>query len=105
MDVKHCHGYLLHEFLGAHTRPGPYGGELSNRTRLLREIVGGIRGAGVPVEIGVRLSAFDFVPFRPDPSAGAPRQAGPGHPGGLQRAACPTATPSAATPAIRWRGT
>jgi NADPH2 dehydrogenase len=22
VDVKHCHGYLLHEFLGAHTRPG-----------------------------------------------------------------------------------
>src|SRR5690606_27993756 len=26
VDIKHCHGYLLHEFLGAHTRPGPYGG-------------------------------------------------------------------------------
>src|SRR5439155_9504460 len=21
VDIKHCHGYLLHEFLGAHTRP------------------------------------------------------------------------------------
>ena len=21
VDLKHCHGYLLHEFLGAHTRP------------------------------------------------------------------------------------
>jgi NADPH2 dehydrogenase len=80
VDVKHCHGYLLHEFLGAHTRPGPYGGEFANRTRLLREIVGGIRAAGVPVEIGVRLSAFDFVPFRPDPTRGRPGKLGPGIP-------------------------
>ena len=34
VDIKHCHGYLLHELLGAHTRPGPYGGSLENRTRL-----------------------------------------------------------------------
>jgi 2,4-dienoyl-CoA reductase-like NADH-dependent reductase (Old Yellow Enzyme family) len=80
VDVKHCHGYLLHEFLGAHTRPGLYGGDFVNRTRLLREIVGGIRGAGVPVEIGVRLSAFDFVPFRPDPEGGRPGKLGPGIP-------------------------
>ncbi|HLH75128.1 MAG TPA: NADH:flavin oxidoreductase, partial [Chloroflexota bacterium] len=38
VDVKHCHGYLLHEFLSARTRPGPYGGSFENRTRLLREI-------------------------------------------------------------------
>jgi len=80
VDVKHCHGYLLHEFLGAHTRPGPYGGAFEGRTRLLREIVAGIRAAGVPVEIGVRLSAFDFVPFRPDPQRGRPGKLGPGIP-------------------------
>jgi 2,4-dienoyl-CoA reductase-like NADH-dependent reductase (Old Yellow Enzyme family) len=80
VDVKHCHGYLLHEFLGAHTRPGPYGGAFESRTRLLREIVAGIRAAGVPVEIGVRLSAFDFVPFRPDPERGRPGKLGPGIP-------------------------
>ena len=33
VDIKHCHGYLGHEFLSAHTRPGPYGGSLENRTR------------------------------------------------------------------------
>ena len=80
VDVKHCHGYLLHEFLGAHTRPGPYGGELREPHPPLREIVAGIRGAGVPVEIGVRLSAFDFVPFRPDPQRGRPGKLGPGIP-------------------------
>ncbi|MCE1252282.1 MAG: NADH:flavin oxidoreductase, partial [Anaerolineae bacterium] len=26
VDIKHCHGYLGHEFLSAYDRPGPYGG-------------------------------------------------------------------------------
>ena len=26
VDIKHCHGYLLHELLSARTRPGRYGG-------------------------------------------------------------------------------
>ena len=43
VDIKHCHGYLGHEFLSAFTRPGPYGGSFENRTRFLREIVEGIR--------------------------------------------------------------
>lgn len=80
VDVKHCHGYLLHEFLGAHTRPGKYGGSFENRTRLLREIVDGIRQSGNPIQIGVRLSAFDWVPFRPDPARGRPGKLGPGIP-------------------------
>ena len=33
VDVKHCHGYLLHEFLSAHTRPGVYGGSLRRSWR------------------------------------------------------------------------
>ncbi len=80
VDIKHCHGYLLHEFLGAHTRPGRYGGSFENRTRLLREIVEGIRGSGNQIGVGVRLSAFDWVPFRPDPSRGRPGKLGPGIP-------------------------
>src|SRR6185295_3639338 len=46
IDIKHCHGYLLHEFLGAHTRAGKYGGSFENRTRILREIIDGIRASG-----------------------------------------------------------
>jgi len=80
VDIKHCHGYLLHEFLGAFTRPGKYGGSFENRTRILREIVAGIRASGNPIEIGVRLSAFDFVPFRPDPALSRPGRPGPGIP-------------------------
>src|SRR5438093_8046155 len=79
-DIKHCHGYLLHEFLGAHTRPGKFGGSFENRTRLLRDIVAGIRADSNPIDIGVRLSAFDFVPFRPDPARSEPGRLGPGIP-------------------------
>jgi 2,4-dienoyl-CoA reductase-like NADH-dependent reductase (Old Yellow Enzyme family) len=64
VDLKHCHGYLGHEFLSAVDRPGKYGGSFENRTRFLREIVAGIRAEAPGLEIGVRLSAFDFIPFR-----------------------------------------
>ena len=64
VDVKHCHGYLGHELLSAHTRPGRYGGSFENRTRFLREIVEGIRAEAPGLQIGVRLSAFDTVAYR-----------------------------------------
>jgi len=63
VDIKHCHGYLGHEFLSAHTRGGDYGGSFENRTRFLREVVEGIRAIAPGLEIGVRLSAIDTVPF------------------------------------------
>jgi 2,4-dienoyl-CoA reductase-like NADH-dependent reductase (Old Yellow Enzyme family) len=65
VDVKHCHGYLGHEFLSAVDRPGRYGGCLENRTRFLREIVAGIRALAPGLEIAVRVSVFDLVPFLP----------------------------------------
>jgi NADPH2 dehydrogenase len=80
VDLKHCHGYLLHEFLGAHTRPGRFGGSFENRTRILREIISGIRANRNGIELGVRLSAFDFVPFKPDPALSQPGKLGPGIP-------------------------
>jgi 2,4-dienoyl-CoA reductase-like NADH-dependent reductase (Old Yellow Enzyme family) len=80
VDLKHCHGYLLHEFLSAHTRPGKFGGSFENRTRILREIVAGMRASGNCIDIGVRLSAFDFVPFKPDPSRSQPGKLGSGVP-------------------------
>lgn len=74
VDIKHCHGYLGHEFLSAYSRPGPYGGSFENRTRFLREIVSGIRSEAPGMRIGVRISAFDMPPFRPDESGiGEPR--------------------------------
>lgn len=80
IDIKHCHGYLLHEFLSAYTRPGKYGGSFENRTRILREIVQGIRESGNRIDIGVRLSAFDLVPFRPDPERSVSGTVEPGIP-------------------------
>jgi NADPH2 dehydrogenase len=66
VDVKHCHGYLGHEFLSAVTRPGKYGGSFENRTRFMCEIVKGIRSECKGLRIGVRFSSFDMPPFRPD---------------------------------------
>jgi 2,4-dienoyl-CoA reductase-like NADH-dependent reductase (Old Yellow Enzyme family) len=80
VDVKHCHGYLLHEFLGAHTRRGEYGGSLENRTRPLREITAAIRAVAPKLGIGLRVSIFDLVPFKPDPVLSKPGKPGPGIP-------------------------
>lgn len=63
VDIKHCHGYLLHEALGATSRPGRYGGSFLNRTRFLRDVTNGIRTHAPGLEIGVRLSAYDMRPF------------------------------------------
>jgi 2,4-dienoyl-CoA reductase-like NADH-dependent reductase (Old Yellow Enzyme family) len=80
VDIKHCHGYLAHEFLSAVDREGAYGGSLENRTRFLREVVEGIRAEAPGLKMGVRLSAIDSVPFKPDPARSAPGALGPGIP-------------------------
>jgi 2,4-dienoyl-CoA reductase-like NADH-dependent reductase (Old Yellow Enzyme family) len=80
VDIKHCHGYLGHEFLSAHTRAGDYGGSFENRTRFLREIVEGIRAEAPALEIGVRLSAVDSVPYHPDAVQSTAHKQGQGVP-------------------------
>jgi 2,4-dienoyl-CoA reductase-like NADH-dependent reductase (Old Yellow Enzyme family) len=80
VDLKHCHGYLGHEFLSAKTRAGEFGGSIENRTRFLRELVAGIRAEAPGLEIAVRLSALDLVPFKPDPAHSGPDSLGPGVP-------------------------
>ena len=81
VDVKHCHGYLLHEFLAARSRRGDYGGPtLADRTRLLREVVATVREAAPRLLVGVRLSIFDRLPHRPSPAGGGRGQLGPGVP-------------------------
>jgi len=64
VDVKACHGYLGHELLGARNRPGPYGGVLENRTRFMRTVIEAIRASVSGLEIAVRISAVDTVPYR-----------------------------------------
>jgi NADPH2 dehydrogenase len=63
VDLKACHGYLVHEFLSARRRPGPYGGDFAGRTRLLRTLVARVRAACPGLLVGVRLSLFDTVPW------------------------------------------
>ncbi|OWY63168.1 hypothetical protein B7486_54560 [cyanobacterium TDX16] len=78
VDVKHCHGYLLHELLSGVDRPGPFGGDLDGRTRFLRTVVEGIRDRAPDLAIAVRLSAFDLRPYTAGPDGtGVPDGAGP----------------------------
>jgi NADPH2 dehydrogenase len=80
VDLKHCHGYLGHEFLSAKTREGDYGGSMTNRTRFLRELAQGIRAEVPGMALGVRLSAIDFLPYKPDPALSDAESLGPGIP-------------------------
>ena len=83
VDIKHAHGYLLHEFLGAYGRPGPYGGSFENRTRLSREVLSAVRREAPGLGLAYRLSIFDIIPFMKG-------EDGQGHPmvdaGGYHRA-------------------
>ncbi|MCA9412362.1 MAG: NADH:flavin oxidoreductase [Candidatus Omnitrophica bacterium] len=80
VDIKHCHGYLGHEFLTAFDREGKYGGSFENRTRFLDEVVKGIQAEAPGLEIGVRLSSFDILPYRPDPETSSESKLGIGVP-------------------------
>jgi 2,4-dienoyl-CoA reductase-like NADH-dependent reductase (Old Yellow Enzyme family) len=80
VDVKHCHGYLGHELLGGFTRKGKYGGSFENRTRFAREIIQGIQAECPGLLIGVRISAFDHPPYKPDPALSRGGKLGPGIP-------------------------
>ena len=68
VDVKACHGYLVHEFLSARRRKGRFGGDFDGRTRLLRSVVKRVRADIPELMIGVRLSAFDTIPFQSGPT-------------------------------------
>jgi 2,4-dienoyl-CoA reductase-like NADH-dependent reductase (Old Yellow Enzyme family) len=74
VDIKHCHGYFLHELLGCRERPGHFGGELGNRARFVTSVVRGLQRVAPGLAIGVRLSAFDLQPFEPaaDDQVGIP---------------------------------
>jgi 2,4-dienoyl-CoA reductase-like NADH-dependent reductase (Old Yellow Enzyme family) len=74
VDVKACHGYLLHEFLSARCRPGKYGGDLAGRSRLMLSIIDRIRDELPALIIGVRLSVFDSVPYASGRQLGRPME-------------------------------
>ena len=86
VDVKHCHGYLLHEFLGAHTRPGPYGGSLREpHAHLERD-----RPRNPPRRPWTRnrrsRERLRLGAFRPDPDRSEGKTPGPGVPEDLSGA-------------------
>jgi 2,4-dienoyl-CoA reductase-like NADH-dependent reductase (Old Yellow Enzyme family) len=72
VDIKSCHGYLLHEFLSARTRPGKYGGDFDGRTRPLTTIIERVRSELPKLAVGVRLSVFDTVPYQTSREMGRP---------------------------------
>ena len=72
VDVKACHGYLLHEFLSARVRPGKFGGDFAGRTRLLTTIIERIHDAHRDLMIVVRLSVFDSPPMITSTDVGRP---------------------------------
>ena len=51
VDIKHCHGYLGHEFLSAHTRPAATAEVSRIAPAFLREVVEGIRSVAPQLEI------------------------------------------------------
>jgi 2,4-dienoyl-CoA reductase-like NADH-dependent reductase (Old Yellow Enzyme family) len=72
VDLKACHGYLVHEFLSARRRPGPWGGDFAGRTRLLATLIERVRAEYPRLLIGVRLSLFDVVPWHMVDGRGEP---------------------------------
>lgn len=72
VDVKACHGYLLHEFLSARVRPGKFGGDLSGRSLILRTIIERVKNECPGLLIGVRLSIFDMLPYQQSNEVGSP---------------------------------
>jgi 2,4-dienoyl-CoA reductase-like NADH-dependent reductase (Old Yellow Enzyme family) len=61
VDVKSCHGYLLSSLLGAHKRPGRYGGSYENRTRFLKQTIARIRQELPNLLVTTRLNIFDGI--------------------------------------------
>lgn len=74
VDVKACHGYLLHEFLSARSRPGKFGGDLEGRSRILTTVIERIRSEIPSLMVFVRLSVFDILPFKTSVDVGQPME-------------------------------
>jgi len=64
VEVHAAHGYLINQFLSPYSnkRTDAYGGDLWGRTRILLEIVSGIKqAAGADYPVSCRISADEFV--------------------------------------------
>jgi 2,4-dienoyl-CoA reductase-like NADH-dependent reductase (Old Yellow Enzyme family) len=64
VDVKACHGYLINELLGAHTRRGSQFGEtFEKRASFLLDVIRGIRDRVPELGVAVRMNASDHIPY------------------------------------------
>lgn len=65
VDVKACHGYLIHELLGSFNRKNShYGGEkFEDRTRFLLEVIKRIRKQSPELDVTTRLNIYDHIPY------------------------------------------
>ncbi len=64
VEIHAAHGYLLHAFFSplSNRRNDRYGGSFENRTRLIREVTGGVRAVLPPdMPLLVRISATDWA--------------------------------------------
>ena len=65
VEISAGHGHLFHQFLArrSNRREDEFGGDLAGRTRLLRELMAGIRSrCGKEFIIGLKLPAWDGMP-------------------------------------------
>ena len=64
VEIPFSHGYLIHQFLSAHTnrRDDEYGGGLEDRLRFGREVIAAVRAeVGADYPLVVRMNATDYV--------------------------------------------
>ena len=63
VDIKACHGYLLHELFSCFDREGKYGGTFENRTGLMLEIIDQVRAAIDDPDfiIATRINLYDAM--------------------------------------------
>ncbi len=62
IDIRACHGYFINELFSAYHRDGCYGGSFENRTRMLIEIIDGIRTRS-SIPLCVRLNFYDGIAY------------------------------------------
>ena len=67
VDIKACHGYLLHDLFSCFDRPGKYGGSFENRTRLFLDIIDKVKEAinDPNFIIASRINIYDAMPVSP----------------------------------------
>ena len=64
VEIHAAHGYLLHQFLSplSNRRDDEYGGSFDNRIRLLRRVIGAVRGVWPErLPLWLRISATDWA--------------------------------------------